>query len=518
MDENLGPSSSESTDVGERIQQLLSQAVDEQVTEQRQLQALLSEVRTALKQIKGEIREIATPQLRNELGAQSADIKAQFGQLDERLQAMLGAVGTSAQVLQGISGGLERVADLVREQAAEAARAEQAWTQPIADVREDVAGLRSRMDSIEGVLRSEVAGLHDRLGADLESVRTAAAESARNLAGHVDNAVLVLAEALLRRPAIGAGGGGAASATGGLGREAAVEALRRGDSAAALDLVAGEAPAPAAEQSAADGGLPDVASGAETAEADLPAEPEVEAPARLPAEPEPDLEPEAYAEPAADAAAEPEQPAEPAEPPFEESAGPERVERTELDSLTPLEEWMQGEELAPEGPGPVADRGSPLGDFEPLPPSSDSADILSYDSSGATALDLPPAAEPASTASDEDRRMPWEEPMDDPLGEGWADAPGDWERLLDEPISPTDTRIRPRPATLDPESTDAGGPEFRPWDLDRALFGTADRPAAEATGEGEPGATAQDDSQPGEADEFEDGDDHRRRPWWRPGS
>jgi hypothetical protein len=203
LDDNPALGSSEGTDVGERMRQLLSQAVDEQVNEQRQLQALLVEVRGALGNIQDEVRAASPDSLRAELSEHVRDTGSQLRVLDERLQAMLGAVETSAQVLRGVSEKLERIADLVRDEAASTARAE-----PVAEVRQDVADLRQRIDGLVGVLRTEVSGLQDRIEADLESVRAGSAEAARSFAAHVDNAVLLLAEALLRRAAFGGPAGG----------------------------------------------------------------------------------------------------------------------------------------------------------------------------------------------------------------------------------------------------------------------------------------------------------------------
>lgn len=203
MDEYLrltpAPATPASGAVSERMQALLSRAVEEQVNEQRQVQSLLSEVRNALAQVQRDGR--SEPAGQADLGAHLAhhasESRAQLAQLDERLEAIVRAVGTSAQVLQGISGQLERLGDSVREQAANAGR-----TEPTAQVRREVSELRSRVDAVEGAVRGDVAALHQRLVADNERLTDAAAESTRTIANHVDNAVLVLAEALLRRPGI----------------------------------------------------------------------------------------------------------------------------------------------------------------------------------------------------------------------------------------------------------------------------------------------------------------------------
>jgi hypothetical protein len=53
---------------------------------------------------------------------------------------------------------------------------------------------------MEGLLRGEIGGLSERLASEIESLRTMSNQSTETVANHVDNAVLVLAEALLRRP------------------------------------------------------------------------------------------------------------------------------------------------------------------------------------------------------------------------------------------------------------------------------------------------------------------------------
>lgn len=483
LDDNPGLSSPEGTDVGERMQQLLSQAVDEQVNEQRQLQALLVEVRGALGNIQDEVRAASPDSLRTELSEHVRDTGSQLTVLDERLQAMLGAVETSAQVLQGISDRLERIADLVRDEAASTARAE-----PVAEVRQEVADLRQRIDGIEDVLRTEVSGLQDRLGSDLESVRAGSAESARSLAAHVDNAVLLLAEALLRRPAFGGPSGGPQLAA---------------------------APGVGGEQL----GTRDLAAGLE----DLAYQP--------PAEPEP------VPEPVADGSNQPSEVAAEELPEGEgwaedEALADEGAAGEAAPEGEPVRDqvWPLTADLALEGPGPVADLGLPLGEFEPVIPADEPSGALEEETlsleprAGADALDLPPELTPIDQVEQVDEstrpRMPWE----DPLGEAWDDTPADWERLLDEPPSPTDTRIHqrrawsPRPGGGDAEAEEERQ-EHRPWDLERALFGDRaadDAGATAAPPYAESGDSAADEAVPPRGEETDE--EQKRRPWWRPSS
>jgi len=488
LDDNPGLSSPESTGVGERMQQLLSQAVDEQVNEQRQLQALLVEVRAALGNIQDEVRAASPDSLRTELSDHVRDTGSQLTVLDERLQAMLGAVETSAQVLQGISERLERIADLVRDEAATTARAE-----PVAEVRQEVAELRQRIDGIEGVLRSEVSGLHDRLGSDLESVRAGSAEAARDLAAHVDNAVLLLAEALLRRPAFGGPAGGQQPAQAAVG--STDEQLGTRDLAADLeDLTQQPSPEPVAAPVAEP-----------VAEADVEALQQAEEREEQPT--------------AADV-----------EPPEERlEATPEAVdefaEGAREGERPPEGQWPLTADLALEGPGPVADLGVPLGEFEPVLPADEPAAALDEETlslapgSTPAGLDLPdltPIDQVEQVEESGRPRMPWEDPLDD----AWDDTPADWERLLDEPPSPTDTRIHQRrswsPRRPDGESDEPDAGEHPPWDLERALFGDrgGDAGAADAPPYAEGRDTVAEGGPQHEAGETDE--EQKRRPWWRP--
>ena len=197
MDEYLRLTPAPGGAVSERMQALLSRAVEEQVNEQRQVQSLLSDVRSALADVQNDSR--GSPgepvDVRADLANYATDTRSQLALLDERLEALVRTVGTSAQVLQGISGQLERLAELLREQASSAGRIE-----PVVQVRREVADLRGRFDAVEATVRGDVAALQERLGADVDRLHRATEESSRTIANHVDNAVLVLAEALLRRP------------------------------------------------------------------------------------------------------------------------------------------------------------------------------------------------------------------------------------------------------------------------------------------------------------------------------
>lgn len=197
MDEYLRLTPSPSGAVSERMQALLSRAVEEQVNEQREVVSLLSDVRNALAEVQRDsgVAPGRQADLRTDLANHASEMRTKLASLDERLEAVVGAVGTSAQVLQGISGQLERVVEMIREQGANTGR-----TEPMAQVRREVADVRTQVDSVESVVRGDVAALQQRLAADVDLLQGATEETARTIANHVDNAVLVLAEALLRRP------------------------------------------------------------------------------------------------------------------------------------------------------------------------------------------------------------------------------------------------------------------------------------------------------------------------------
>ncbi len=197
MDEYLRLTPSPSGAVSERMQALLSRAVEDQVNEQREVQSLLNEVKNALAEVQRDTRisPAGDADLRAELANHSSETRVQLTLLDERLEALVRAVSTSAQVLQGLSGQLERVNEAVRDRSAEAVR-----TEPIAQVRHEVADLRTQVGGMEALLHSEISTLGERFTSEVEALRDMSGSITQAVTDHVDNAVLVLAEALLRRP------------------------------------------------------------------------------------------------------------------------------------------------------------------------------------------------------------------------------------------------------------------------------------------------------------------------------
>ncbi|MEP7055406.1 MAG: hypothetical protein ABI912_09185 [Actinomycetota bacterium] len=202
MDEYLRLTPSPTGAVSERMQALLSQAVEEQVNEQRQVQSLLNEVRSALAEVQRDARVSPGGQadLRADLANHAGETRSQLSLLDERLEAIVHAVGTSAQVLQGISAQLEHLGETLRVQTADGGR-----TEPVAQVRREVSDLRTRVEGFESAVRGDLSALQERLASDVDRLHGATEATSRTIANHVDNAVLVLAEALLRRPAASTG-------------------------------------------------------------------------------------------------------------------------------------------------------------------------------------------------------------------------------------------------------------------------------------------------------------------------
>jgi hypothetical protein len=201
------------TPMSQRMESLLSRAVEDQLSEQRQLAGLLS------------------------------DIRAQLASLPDHVAR---AAGTGPDP--------------------------------------HVASLAHAVDGVSNDLRTALASLLDRLGAverRLDALQAASAESEQRLSTHVDEAVLALAEALLRRRR--------------------VAAARRDEDLEAADLPAGteapdpeepvaEAPEPpAAEEPVAEAAEPPAAEppAAETSTAEPYPQPDEPGPSAPPASPAP---------------------------------------------------------------------------------------------------------------------------------------------------------------------------------------------------------------------------------------
>jgi len=109
------------------------------------VQSLLGEVRNALAEVQRDARVSPGGQadFRADLANHASETRSQLTLLDERLEAIVRAVGTSAQVLQGISVQLERFGELITAQAAEGGR-----TEPVAQVRREVSDAGEHFETI----------------------------------------------------------------------------------------------------------------------------------------------------------------------------------------------------------------------------------------------------------------------------------------------------------------------------------------------------------------------------------
>jgi hypothetical protein len=275
---SLDPGSSSGSPMSERMQALLSRAVEDQVSEQRQIATLVSEVRNYVAQIGSEIEALranppgSTGELERSLAGVSADIREAIRVLGERIDGVSSLVQQRGHDLADIRGIVEtdvrprvdaldatmreirgafagvaaRVADLPVRADVEAMVGRTG--QATADLPDRVKRIEGSLDELhEGLLGED--GLHARLaamggpaeppdvhGAVNDAVATSApqiaaavqqsvnetlqhtldqsvsqrveaavaravADSEQRLSEHIDEAVLALAEALLRRRA-----------------------------------------------------------------------------------------------------------------------------------------------------------------------------------------------------------------------------------------------------------------------------------------------------------------------------
>ncbi len=172
--------------ISERMQALMSRA-EQEIAEQRQLQTLVAEVRQSLAQLQDEMHQAAGEHtleiVRGEVTGLASEVRGSTTAFGERLDAVVRAVGASAQVMQNVGQRLDRLTELVTAQQEQIAALSAAVTrggEPDPEVREHVGALRQRLDEVAGEVRSD------------------AAATLRSLADRIDSAVIALAEALLR--------------------------------------------------------------------------------------------------------------------------------------------------------------------------------------------------------------------------------------------------------------------------------------------------------------------------------
>jgi hypothetical protein len=256
---SLDPGSGSGSPMSERMQALLSRAVEDQVNEQRQVQNLVGEVRNHLAQLAAQVDALrasppgATDQLERAVAGVSGEIREAIRVLGERIDGVSALVhqrgqdladlrgivdsevrprvdaldGTLREMRSAFTGVAARVADLPGRADVEAM---------VGRAGDSGAEVPERLDRVEGTLAElhdgvlGEDGLHARLAAmsnqgpdpDLagtvaeavaqtvnttvdQAVARAVADSERRLSNHIDEAVLALAEALLRRRTAGSG-------------------------------------------------------------------------------------------------------------------------------------------------------------------------------------------------------------------------------------------------------------------------------------------------------------------------
>ena len=311
------------TPMSERMQALLSRAVEDQISEQRQVAGAMNEVRSHLAHLSAELQQLrdtaggaADEEIQRQVAGVAADVREAIRVLGDRIDGVsalvqqrgndlaeirnvidnvlrprVDGVDSAMRDLRGAFSGIgSRVADLPGRQDIEAM---------ISRAGTDTSGLDERLESLQGWIEEVHAGLfgedgvHPRVEALVEhaaqgvpvdeiaaridaSVRTAVMASEKRITAHVDEAVLALAEALLRKR----------SRTGGLGQSA-------------FDTgpipVVPPAPPPAPPQESA----PQETQQAQAQETQQPQEPDDHgAPESFGAAPEPAIQPAEPAEPA----------------------------------------------------------------------------------------------------------------------------------------------------------------------------------------------------------------------------
>src|SRR3954471_3579696 len=234
------------TPMSERMQALLSRAVEDQISEQRQVAGAMNEVRNCLAHLGSELEQLrataggaADEEIQRQVAGVAADVREAIRVLGDRIDGVSGlvqqrgndlaeirnvidselrprvdAVDSAMRDLRGAFSGVgSRVADLPGRQDIEAM---------IARAGTDTSGIDERLESLQGWIEEVHAGLfgedgvHPRVEALVEqaaegtplddiaaridnTVRTAVAASEKRITAHVDEAVLALAEALLRK-------------------------------------------------------------------------------------------------------------------------------------------------------------------------------------------------------------------------------------------------------------------------------------------------------------------------------
>jgi hypothetical protein len=243
------------TPMSERMQALLSRAVEDQLSEQRQVATAMTEVRNHLAHLGAELQQLrataggaADEEIQRQVAGVAADVREAIRVLSERLDGVAGLVqqrGNDLSELRGLMGELRgvidnelrprvdgvdaamrdlrgaftgigsRVADLPGRQEIETMLARtseasgpvderleqlQGWIEEVHDGLFGETGVHPRVQALVEQAAEAPESSDEDLGARVdEAVRTAVSASEKRITAHVDEAVLALAEALLRK-------------------------------------------------------------------------------------------------------------------------------------------------------------------------------------------------------------------------------------------------------------------------------------------------------------------------------
>jgi hypothetical protein len=236
------------TPMSERMQALLSRAVEDQLSEQRQVAGAMTEVRNHLAHLGAELQQLrataggaADEEIQRQVAGVAADVREAIRVLTERLDGVAGLVhqrgndlaelralidtelrprveGVDAAVrdLRSAFTGIgSRVADLPGRSEIEGMLARQSeasgplderleslqgWIEEVHEGLFGETGVHPRVQALVEQAAETPAGPDEDLGSRIdEAVRSAVAASEKRITAHVDEAVLALAEALLRK-------------------------------------------------------------------------------------------------------------------------------------------------------------------------------------------------------------------------------------------------------------------------------------------------------------------------------
>lgn len=171
--------------VAERMQALLSRAVEEQVSEQRQVSAVLGDLRMQIAGLADQLRGTASgdrvEQLAGDLASLTTELRRYSSVVGERLDAVLRRVdaqaASAAEAAAAGSAGTESLAVRLGALGADVA-SQGAALERVTTALEALGAFPAALSAVQG----ELAGLHDRL-APLGEVRSAVADLGARTAG-----------------------------------------------------------------------------------------------------------------------------------------------------------------------------------------------------------------------------------------------------------------------------------------------------------------------------------------------